>query len=336
VQPDSAADVLIHAFSGHGCTAYLGAPNTLIIRFPDGGKGSVDITEWRMFASRTPYPALPGHAAQWAQAVVYKQRTKNPGPPAPAPWAPPSPAPWAPGAPAHQSKVGGMIAAGTLRVRLYPEDAFGHPPGLREAMLVRPLAEGLVQAVAEDRPDSISPVNRVDLGGVPEHEAFGAGLRAAIDKEDHYVDRQEVRGFPFTVIGGQNRYVGARIHVLGRHVRPGRVGALVAFPLPEYIFVHEIGDKVIFEAMDILEDLARTFEGRGEKPISSKIFWWRPGRYEQLPEQQALSSGQVPDLRVVGVDMERNGNEVNVRTRNEATLELIDLWTREQQNRLRG
>ncbi|MFI0452699.1 hypothetical protein [Actinomadura sp. 6N118] len=223
-----------------------------------------------------------------------------------------------------------MIEAGTLRVRLYPEDAFAQPPGLREAMLIRPLAQGLVQAVVEDLPDSIRPVNRADLGGIPENEAFGVGLRAAIEKEDHYTERKEVRGVPMMYVGGQHRYVGAHIHVLSRHVRHGRVGALVAFPLPEYIFVHEIGETVIFQAMATMQDLARTFAEDGEKPISSQLYWWRPGGYEQHPEQQALSSGQIPDLRAVGVDMEHNGNQVNVKTHNDTTLELIDLWTREQ------
>jgi hypothetical protein len=314
VHPDIAANALISAFSGHGCTAYLGDPNTLVVRFPDGGKGSVDIAEWRMFAGRTPPPALPGAAAQWVQAVVYKQRTKRPAAPV-----------------QQRSEVGRMIAEGSLRVRLYPEDALSHPPGLREALVVRPLAPGLIQVLAEDQRDSTTLVNRVDLGGIPEEQAFGAGLRAAIEKDGHYSERKEIRGVPITVVGGEHRYIGAHVQVLGRHARPGRFGALVTFPLPEYICVHEIGETVIFEAMETLQDLSRTFVEKGEKPISSQLFWWRPGRYEQQPETQALSSGQVPDLRPVGVDMERAGNEVKVRAHNDATLELIDLWARDQQ-----
>ena len=318
---------LIGAFAQRGYQAQLTAPGTLAVTLRDGTQAQADITEWRQHAGRNARAALPGIAARYAdQAVQAFDRMPARAPaqaPAPAPAQAPAPAP-APGRPAGDAN--GLLAAGNLRVRLYPEQALDER--MRAALVTRPLAPGLVQAVVVDYPDSMMPLNRADLGGLGENEAFGDALAHSIQDEPHYVQATDMDGVKVVHIGEQHRYIGAHVHVLRRYF-PGPLpfGALVAFPLPEYVTVHEIGtDQHLVLAMKTVQEVAAKLAGGGEKPISAQVYWWRPGEYEGLPERDALHGGRVPDLRPVGVQIEQGEQGPKVGLVGDATAELVQGW----------
>ncbi|MFG2085970.1 MULTISPECIES: hypothetical protein [unclassified Spirillospora] len=301
--PDIVGMALIDAFAQRGYRAELPTPGTVAVTLRDGTRVQADIAEWRSHAGRNARSALPGIAAQYADQAVGAFE----GRPAPAPG-------------------GGGPDTGDLRVRLYHENALDER--MRAALLTRPLAEGLLQTVVVDRPDSMSPLNRTELGGLGEAEAFGAALTHSIEREPHYVQANDVQGLKIVTIGGQHRYVAAHVHVLRRYV-PGPLpfGALVTFPLPEYVMVHEIGmDRHVVVAMKTLQDTAGTFAATGEKPISPRVYWWRPGDYEAMPEREALHGGRVPDLRLVGVQVEQGEEGLKVSVAGEATAELVRGW----------
>ena len=176
-----------------------------------------------------------------------------------------------------------------------------------------------------DLPDSIVPLNRSDLGHRTENEVFGAALRASIHREPHYVETQQLWGVPITHIGQTHRYVGAHAHALKRHLRHAGLGALVSFPVPEYVLVHVIGDVHLVAAMETMQSLSRTHVEQGEHPLTPQVYWWRPGAHEDLPEEQALGSGLVPDLRPVEIEVDHEERSVTPRTA--AAEELLTLWT---------
>ena len=130
-------------------------------------------------------------------------------------------------------------------------------------------------------------------------------------------------------VGEQHRYVGAHAQVLARHL-PGPLpfGALVAFPLPEYVLLHAIGtDAHLVLAIKTAQDVAAKLAGSGEKPISPQVYWWRPGEYERTDERTALFGGRVPDLVPVGVQVEQGEQgRVNVGLVGEPTGELVRAW----------
>ncbi|MFI0356202.1 hypothetical protein [Actinomadura sp. 9N407] len=320
--PDIIGDALIQAFAERGYRAVLESPATLIVTRPDGGSGPVDISAWRSSAGRDSRAALPGHSADFVQGFLNglakadeARRAQD-----------------AQRAQAVQrveehSEIGRMLAEEVLRVRIYTEEELSAVPGMREALVTRPLAPGLLQSVVVDYPDAIMPLNRSSIGGTPENEIFGAALRASIEKEPHYIKTDEIWDVPITHIGETHRYVGSHVHALRRHLGPAPYGALVSFPIPEYLIFHEIGSTHLFAAMEAMQGISRRHVEQGEKALTSQVYWWRAGAYEQLPEQQALSSGLVPGLVPVGIEV--NHEDKSVAARTAESDELINLWMRD-------
>lgn len=298
VVSDIIGDALLEAFAKRGYEAGLPEPATLSIVLPDGATATTDISGWRQHAGRNSRADLPRLAAEFAdQAVTAFARDKP--------------------------EIERFLAEGSLRLRLYPEDQLNDE--MREALVTRPLAPGLLETVVVDYPDTMMPLNRSKLGDVTENEVFGAAIKASLEKEPHYTRNDEIFGVPIMTVGETHRYVGVHLHLLHRHAGPAPFGALVAVPIPEYVIVHVIGkEHHLIAGMEAMQALARTHVENGEKPITSQVFWWRPGQYEQLPEPHAFASGLVPELRPVAIEVDHDDKSVAALTAD--TGELIDLW----------
>ena len=344
--PDIIGEALVQAFADRGYRARLETPGSLVVTLPDGRSvGPLDIGEWRAFAGRNPRADLPENAAGFVRGFLRRLE----GGPAAEPAEPHGDVPASGGLPAsgvpasggagdgeraarrlqEHSEIDRLIAEERLRVRLYTEEELSAVPGMREALVNRPLAPGLLQTVVVDYPDALMPLNRTSIGDTPENEVFAAALRASIDKEPHYTKTDTVWDVPVLHIGETHRYVGAHVHVLRRYLGAAPYGALVAFPIPEYVILHEISlDTHVFGAMELMQSLARSHAERGEKPLTPQVYWWRAGAYEALPEDEALRSGLVPELRPVGIEVDHEQKTVAAVTA--ASDELITLWMRDR------
>ncbi|UBU17980.1 hypothetical protein [Nonomuraea gerenzanensis] len=297
MEPDIIGQALVRAFADRGYAATLPDPATISVRLADGSSANADIGSWREHAISFGGAGLAEAAAGYAEQAVRafeRAATELPEP--------------------------------DLRVRLYPEEALGDMAG---ALVARRLAPGLMETVVIDYPDSIVPLDRSRLGGRQEQAVFGAALLHSIDKEPHYAESATVHGVPVTHVGGAHRYVGAHVHVLRRHVGQAPRGALVSFPLPEYLLVHEIGDVHLFAAMEAMQELSQRLFDSGDKPVSPRLYWWRPGAYEEQPESQALYGADVPDLRPVGIRVDHQDKSVAFLTAD--TDELVELWMRDHE-----
>ncbi|WP_433333655.1 hypothetical protein [Spirillospora sp. CA-294931] len=284
---DIIGQALLDALARAGFEARLSDPSTLSIALPDGTRANADITEWRRHAGRNSRADLPGIAAEYAGRMA-RGFTRN----------------------EEQSEIAGLLTAESLRLRLYTEDAL--TPDMRAALVTRPLAPGLVETVVVDYPDSIMPLNRTSLGTVPEAQVFDAAIKASLEKEPHYTQRDDIQGVPIMHIGETHRYIGAHIHVLPRYLGPAPHGALVSFPIPEYVVVHELGPTHVFTALDVMQHLARTHVAQGQRALTSQLYWWRPNH----------------PLHPVGIEMDHTTKSVHSQT--PATNDLIDHWTNTQ------
>ncbi|WP_067531611.1 hypothetical protein [Nocardia crassostreae] len=199
-----------------------------------------------------------------------------------------------------------------LRMRLYPESALD---GMLDQLVARPLAPGLLETVVLDTPQHMSVLNRGQLEA-REEDIFAAALALSIGSEEHLVDTSQLSHGHVTFISGRHRYVGSHIHVLARHFASVALpyGALVAFPLPEYVMIYPLGQTGPVESLVDVQDVAQRLFDSGSKPLTKRIFWWIPGHYEQFLEPEALRSGLVPDLRPVGIDIDGHAREIKLLT----------------------
>ncbi|MFI5734254.1 hypothetical protein ACIA49_29330 [Kribbella sp. NPDC051587] len=209
-------------------------------------------------------------------------------------------------------------AAGDLRVRVYPEDAF--PAEALPFLVTRPFAPGLIEAVVADYPDTIRPINRSEIGATHPVDLFTSAVHSAVHDEQTYVKLQEYARVPYHVIGGTHRYVGSHVHVLDRYIDVGAApyGALVALPLPEYVFVHTIRETHVVSALTIMSQVAEEFFNEGDRAITPQLYWWR-----HSPAQ--VPGSQAPDLRPVGARLNRSDGFIELFGPD--TRELVELWT---------
>lgn len=192
-------------------------------------------------------------------------------------------------------------AAEALRLRVRSD----LPDQLVHGMVSRPLAQGVWEIVAVDQPTSMMLLPR------PADRDEAALFRDAVTntvEEPFTLDRIDEAPIPLLHIGGTHEYMAAHVHVLSRYLAgPFADGALVAFPVPQVVLVHQIADRHPFVAAGVLQQLAEAVVADGEKPISGQVFWWRPSPRELAAPGRDVETGHRPDLRPVTVQVGSGG-----------------------------
>ena len=194
---------------------------------------------------------------------------------------------------------------GRLRSRLYPESAF--PEGVLARLVARPMASGVAEVVVLDLPDTIRPLNQTELEGLglTAEQAFARAVEGSLN-EPVDVSRMDALGTPIVHIGsGDGFYVGSQLHALARHLGEAPHGALVVFPSPPVVMAHVLGESDNpLGAMKTLQELAERFTADTDKPISDKLFWWRP----------ESATGGRPRLAEVGVAFDEQSQKISLYT----------------------
>ncbi|MYR33339.1 hypothetical protein GTW20_13965 [Nocardiopsis alba] len=192
----------------------------------------------------------------------------------------------------------------SLRSRLYPETAF--PEGVMERLLTRPFAAGVVETVVADSPESMRPLNRGELSdlGLTEEQAFAQAVEGSLS-EPVEVSRMNAGDVPIVHIGSEGGfYVNARLHELARHLGETEHGALVVFPSPPVVMAHVLGTAHPIQAMETLQGITERFVADTDKPVTDKLFWWRPGTTEN----------GLPRLSEVRVEVDHETRSVSLHT----------------------
>lgn len=289
---DTVAASLAAAFAEAGVSAAFQGADTLVVTLPDGNHASADISGLRAALSEATPEQIAHNAAQFARTSVEQlgQATRQGGEP-----------------------------SGQLRARLYPVSAF--PEGVLDSLLAREIAPGLWQTVVVDSPESLRPLPRQvhERSGRPDGEVFAEAVAASV-AETVEVSEHEVNGAHIVHIGGQHPYVAAHVHALGRYLGDLPHGALVAFPVPEVLLAHPLGQGHPIAAMDHMQQLAERFTADGDKPVSAQLYWWHPG-------SRSREQGTPPDLRPVGARIDHENRSVSLLTSDEEFGPMLNSLT---------
>lgn len=178
-----------------------------------------------------------------------------------------------------------------LKVRIYPEDyGAGLPNG--ELLLVRrPLAPGLIAALAIDYPKTVAtvPPDTADGWGVPVDELFEIGLANVRKQDQPGVQRQPLDGGgSISVLIGDSFFVSTWALMLEDFTIPGSPhGAIVAIPNRHVVVFHPIVDLSVVEGTQAVIALAVQMYRDGPGPISPNLYWRRGDRLTLLPTRYA-------------------------------------------------
>jgi hypothetical protein len=185
--------------------------------------------------------------------------------------------------------------------RLLPDDAFAGETadGFRYA---RPVAEGLIAALALDTPTSVRILGDQEVARVGAEQLWAAG-RANLIREP--VEHDEFRGSQGALmhsVYGDSFFVSTKALVLPELVREltGRelpeAGALVVMPTRHLLAFHPIVDGSAVDAVNDLGAYAIGAYEDGPGALSPRLYWWHRGRLVSLTvfDHEARSFSVVP------------------------------------------
>ncbi|MEU0546059.1 hypothetical protein [Nocardia sp. NPDC005978] len=295
-------DSLLDALESRGYRGVLENPAAITITAPNGERADLPIEPWFRFIDAHAEHGLPTAATRYAdQAVSLFANVDS--------------------------------TDSNLRIRIYTDEYMNQVATLGDlrvrrgdALLTRRLAPGLMETVVIDTPDSIRTLNRQEVKGRDPNAVFGAAIRNSL-AEDHFRVFEHSYG-PVTVLALEagHRYIGAHAHMLSRYVNPAtaRLGALVSFPTPEVVVVYEIGPVLsIATTTALVYWIAKQYMTQSEHQLLLRLYWWRPGAYEELGDRGPLSGGG-PDLRELRFDVDFRADTIRAQTAE--TGELLELW----------
>jgi hypothetical protein len=192
-----------------------------------------------------------------------------------------------------------------------------------DKLLSREIAPGLWQTVVVDSPETLQPLSRVhhERSGRPDGEVFAEAVAGTVG-EAVEVSEHELNGAKVVHIGAQHPYVAAQAHTLDRYVGESPYGSLVAFPVPEVILAHPLGEGHPVAAMDNMQEIAERFAGDAEKPISPQLYWWHPNSRDR-------AQGEPLDLRPVGITMDHENRSVSLHTGDDEFAALLNALSRQ-------
>jgi hypothetical protein len=171
-----------------------------------------------------------------------------------------------------------------LKTRIQPED---YAQGLG-AIVSEPIAEGLIQILTYDFPDSVATVhpNHVAKWGVPLHDLFQLGIRNV--RAEGLLESEPMTaegGIHLEVFEDPANFFGAT-HALMLHEYFDPVpdlGVIVSVPTRHGFVAHPIRDgSVLTSLRGMLFVTPRMYE-QGPGSITHRVYWWRYGVFTELP-----------------------------------------------------
>ncbi|MFD9871745.1 hypothetical protein ACFXI8_26820 [Streptomyces niveus] len=177
----------------------------------------------------------------------------------------------------------------SVYLRLVPDDAI---PAKAAASFsyIRPVATGLLEALALDLPDSLRLLDDQDVARVGLEELRSAGrAHLAGEPVDHDVMRTG-SGATLHAVSGESMHVASKVLVLDDLVcsETGRElpddGALFTVPSRHFLLFHPLEDR---NAVGAINDLASFGLGAYQDnpgPLSPRIYWWHKGNVTCLTQ----------------------------------------------------
>ncbi|MGK5640339.1 hypothetical protein ACSNOK_18780 [Streptomyces sp. URMC 126] len=165
------------------------------------------------------------------------------------------------------------------------------PAEVRHAFgYLRPVAEGLVEGIALDTPDSIVLLDDKGVAADGDPEALRALARAnlaALPMGSDRLDRPD--GTVLYIVGAGSAHAASKLLVLDELVRevtgqaPPAEGVLVTVPSKHNLAFHPIVDGTVVSAVNDLAAFGLgAYQDNPGDCISPRVYWWRDGTLTSL------------------------------------------------------
>jgi hypothetical protein len=191
-------------------------------------------------------------------------------------------------------------SARDVLARTYPRLMAEQTAGLHLASYRRPVADGIVEVLNLDLPDSVAMFNDENVerfGGLDVLRSHAlANLR---NVRFEHAQPLEHDGGRIHVLGGESMFVASTMLILPEVV--ARVeppsdpanGILVSVPFRHQLNVHVPRDATVVPSLQLLAHFTKRGYDDAVGPLSPHVYWWRPHRIERLTEYADDGSARI-------------------------------------------
>lgn len=156
-----------------------------------------------------------------------------------------------------------------------------------DKLLFRRDLPGTISYLVFDLPHSIEsvPLEIPEKWGKSVDDLFALALANVKNTVKPHVEHVEIQpGVSFTAYSGESFFTASLALVLDQlESAVGRFGGLVAIPHRHVLLVHPIENADMIHAVQRLGILAVNLDEQGPGSISPNLFWYRDGRFVDLP-----------------------------------------------------
>ena len=171
-----------------------------------------------------------------------------------------------------------------IKVRIFGEDIL--PPDARAVLITRPVAPGLLAALAIDYPDTVASLNPEippKWGRTPD-ELFELGLSNV--RAQDVPDLSVIENSSIRLLSGDSFFVATWVLMLEERMQPVSAhGALVIVPHRHAVLFQPIVDVSAVKAIGPLLGIADSQCRQGPGSISPSLYWWKDGHLTLLPSE---------------------------------------------------
>ncbi|WP_343242434.1 MULTISPECIES: immunity 49 family protein [unclassified Streptomyces] len=196
------------------------------------------------------------------------------------------------------------LLEGTV-LRLLPDDAFPAETA-NSFRYTRPVAEGLLLALALDTPTSVRILTDHDVARAGLDELWVAARNNLIRELVEHDEVTGPQGARLWTVYGDSHFVASKALVLPELARATtgkdlpEAGALVVLPSRNLLAFHPIEDGTVVDAVNDLGAYALGAYEDGPGALSPRLYWWHEGRMTSLTaidhETRSFSVVPPPEL----------------------------------------
>ncbi len=167
-------------------------------------------------------------------------------------------------------------------LRLIPDDSLP-PEAAPSFTYVRPVATGLVEALALDLPDAVRLLDDKDVAGIGLDALRTAGRANLVDEPATYEAAHTPGGGQVHILSGDSLFIASKALVLDEVVRAvtGRElpddGALFTVPSRSFLVFHPLADHHVQGAVNDLAAFGLGAYQDNPGPLSPRLYWWHRG-----------------------------------------------------------
>jgi len=178
-----------------------------------------------------------------------------------------------------------------ISVRIYPEEYINYVG--KDNAIYQKLADGIVKVLVFDYPSAISNIKPSDAAvwKKDNNYLFDLGLKNANEKYHTEITKDTSTGYGIYLVSSDDFFCTNTIIEFDKNPQLiGKQGSLIGVPNRNSVVSYPIDDKNVVNVIEKMIMIVKGMEGEGPGSISSNLYWYKNGKFINLPYTMTSNS----------------------------------------------